>query len=174
MIEFIALAGIAAQHLRIVEHVDPINDSKSVYAIVGEADRHLAVGCDNVTNQSSIRVVVHFNRYIGDAIPGIISGGTQMQYRFDQRPAETVFWFSRGKEVMAEAGRTLPMKFISSMRSSSRVYIRAFDYNANPVDLTFNYENAQDMVEDMFVRCGFSPDGIAPVADKARKHNSQR
>src|SRR4051812_46146336 len=33
--------------LRLVERIDPITDTKSVYAVVGNSEQHVALGCDD-------------------------------------------------------------------------------------------------------------------------------
>lgn len=138
-----------------------MNDSRSVYAIVGGADHHLAIGCDNAS-EKSVRVVARFNRYIGDAKPGILLGGRELQFRFDQRPAETVFWWSHEREVTAEQEITKPVAFINKMRGSTSLYLRALNYDLEPVDMKFTYADPTPMIEDVFTRCGLNKDGTWP------------
>jgi hypothetical protein len=144
-----------------VEHVDPITDAKSVYAVAGTSEQHLALGCDD-TRARSVRVVAHFNRYIGDATPGIIAGGTPLQYRFDKRPPVAVRWYSHDREVTAEQEITRPLKFILDMKGSSSVYLRATDDEGDAFDMGFTYDNATPVIEQMLTACGLNADGTKP------------
>jgi hypothetical protein len=158
---FAALVGTEADSLRIIEHVDPITDSKSIYAVVGDSSRHLALGCDDVRARS-VRVVVHFDRYIDDATPGILMGGTDVQYRFDKQSPVSARWYSHGQEVTAEVERTRPLEFILRMKGSTSAYLRATNYDGDPVDMQFTYENAAPVIERMLSACGLNPDGTKP------------
>ncbi|WP_374945046.1 hypothetical protein [Sphingomonas sp.] len=169
MIAALLIAAVAGGQLRIVERADPISDAKSVYAIVGGGNEYLAMGCDNVAERSSIRVVVHYNRYIGNNQPGLILGGTDVQYRFDQRPPETVRWYSHDREVTSETDRTDPIKFIIAMKGSSTVFIRSANFDADAVDVRFSYSTPDAIVDDMLVRCGFNPDGSDPSKLKKKR-----
>jgi hypothetical protein len=160
-IAFVALLAAGIGSVRIVEHLDPITDNKSVYAVVGNSEQHLALGCDD-TRARSVRVVVHFNQYIGDATPGIIAGGTLLQYRFDKRPPVAVRWYSHDREVTAEEEITHPIKFILDMKGSSSVYLRAFDFDGDAFDMSFTYENATPVIEQMLTACGLNANGTKP------------
>ncbi|MFL6726125.1 MAG: hypothetical protein ACJ8FS_06390 [Sphingomicrobium sp.] len=160
----VALAAVAsgdAGALRIVEHVDPISDTKSVYAVVGNTEQHLALGC-NDQRARSVRIIAHFNQYVGDATPGLLLGGTDLQYRFDKQSPMSVRWYSHGREVTAESERTKPLTFILGMKVSTAVYLRATDYDGDPVDMSFTYENAGPIIEQMLTACGLNSNGTKP------------
>jgi len=157
----------AATSLRIIERVDPINDSKSFYAVVGDENQHLAFGCDDVSARS-VRVVARFNNYIGDSKPGILMGGTDVQYRFDKRPPVAVRWYSHDREVSAEAEITRPARFIQEMKDSRTVYLRATNYDGDSFDMGFSYENATPIIQQVLTACGLNADGTRPKTTKAR------
>jgi hypothetical protein len=169
MIELVFTAALASVVPRILERVDPIKDTTSVYAVIGDAKQHLAIGCDNISDRSSIRVVVRYERYIGEATPGILMGGVNVQYRFDKRPAETVRWYSHDREIMAESERTNPLKFMIDMKGSTGVVIRTTKYDGDFEDLVLQYANPDAIIERVFVRCGFNPDGSDPTAPFKRR-----
>ena len=155
----LSLAAATLSQPRINTQIDPIDDTKSVYVIVGTPSAYLALGCQNVADRSTIRVVAKFDRYVGDGVPGLIAGGTVLQYRFDQRPASTVRWYSHDREVTAEAARTSPIKFMLEMKGSTRAYLRAQNYDADPVGMALNYEDPTVLIEEVLTQCGFNADG---------------
>lgn len=155
---FAELTSAQTGSLRIVERVDPITDNKSIYAVVGTPEQHLALGCDDARARS-VRVVAHFKQYIGDAKPGIIAGGADFQYHFDKRPPISARWYSHDQEVTAEEEITRPLRFILDMKGSTSIYLRARNYDGDAFDMQFTYENATPTIEQMLVACGLSADG---------------
>ena len=96
--------------VRIVAPADPLSDKRQVYALVGDADHHLAVGCE-VEGSRDVEAVIKFGRHIGDAVPGIFAGGRELNYRLDQASAETVWWGSSGDTITARSNKAKPMRF---------------------------------------------------------------
>jgi hypothetical protein len=158
----VAALVAAPSAARIVERVDPISDERSVYAVVGDSTANLALGCASVGDPSTVRVVAHFPRYIGEATPGLVLGGQELQYRFDKRPSETVYWYANGQTVRAEAQRTRPVAFMMQMKGTTSVHLRALNYALDPVDMAFSYPDPTALIEDVLVRCGFDLLGNKP------------
>jgi hypothetical protein len=168
LVAFMALLA-ANTGLRVVEHVDPIDDSKSVYAIVGDAGEHLAVGCSDVSDRSSLRVSVRFKSYVGDNKPGILLGGTDVQYRFDQQAPVADRWYSHDTTISAETDRNKPASFIMAMKGAQSVFIRASNFQADPVEARFVLGDASPQIAEMFAKCGFTVDGLDPAKLKKKR-----
>lgn len=168
LIDLLFAAAIADAAFKIVEQIDPITDAKSVYATIGTKDQYLAIGCDNAIDRKSIRVTVLTKEYIGDSTPGILMGGTDVQYRFDQRPPQSVRWYSHERFLSAERERTDPIKFMLEMKGSTSVFIRAFNYAREAIDVRFRYQVPDEVIADVLARCGFNPDGSDPSKKKRR------
>ena len=162
MIGLLIAAMAARVDLRITEHVDPITDARQIYAIVGTPQHYLALGCDS-DRDHAINVVVHFKQYIGESSPGILLGGTDVQYRFDQQPPAAVRWFSHDHQVSASTSPTKPVRFALEMKGTRSVYVRAICPGEDPVDARFEYEDATPMIETMLGKCGLNPDGSDPA-----------
>jgi hypothetical protein len=154
-----ASASVTATSARIIEAVDPIDDQRSVYVVFGSRDKNIALGCSNVEDRSTIRVSILFDKYIGDARPGYIAGGRELQYRFDGMPAETVFWFSHDRTVSAELDKTRPVQFILKMKSTKALQLRTFDYDGDAVDMGFLYSDPTDLIAQVLTRCGYDQSG---------------
>lgn len=145
--------------VNVIEQVDPIDDSHAVFAVIGTQRSHLAIGCNDVSKPESIQVIVTFERYIGNASPGILAGGRDIQYRFDAAPAQAVRWYSHDNQVFALSDINRPIKFILQMKGSRRVFFRTTNYSGDSVEEGFEYKDPDDAINKMLDRCGFSNDG---------------
>ncbi|MEZ5744360.1 MAG: hypothetical protein R3D89_11725 [Sphingomonadaceae bacterium] len=153
---FLAAALLANQQFRVHEQADPLDDHISIYALAGDNRRHLAVGCEDASDPDSLRVVIKFGRYIGEGTPGILAGGTIVQYRFDKGAAQTVRWYSFDEQVLAEPPRTKPLRFISELRGSTKLFVRAHTKSGNTVDIAFTYDDPTLAVDAVLEKCGHS------------------
>lgn len=144
---------------RVTERIDPITDERSVYAIIGDARVHLAMGCSNANDPRTVRVVAHFNQYVGEAQPGILAGGREVLYRFDQRAPRSVLWYAHGREVFAESKPTNPIQFMLEMKGSSTLNLRSVDAAGDQADMALSYADPTVAVEDVLMRCGFTANG---------------
>lgn len=147
---------------RISEQVDPLTDEKSVYLVVGNASANVALGCSNTADVGSVRVVAHFDKYVGDATPGILAGGRDLLYRFDARPARSVLWYAHGHDVFAESTPTKPLAFMLEAKGSTLLNLRSTDLDGDQADMAFSYPDATALIETVLLRCGFTIDGKKP------------
>jgi hypothetical protein len=147
---------------RLSEHVDPLTDERSVYLVIGNATANVALGCSNTADIDTVRVVAHFDKYVGDATPGILAGGRDLLYRFDRRPARSVLWYAHGHDVFAESTPTKPLEFMREAKGSTLLNLRSTDPDGDQADMAFSYPDATSLIETVLVRCGFTVDGKKP------------
>jgi hypothetical protein len=164
MIMSIILAVLAAvgSVTRVTEHVDPITDERSIYAIIGDPRVHVAMGCSNANDPRTVRVVAHFNEYVGEARPGILAGGREVLYRFDQRAPRSVLWYAHDREVFAESTPTNPIQFMLEIKGSTGLNLRSIDAAGDQANMSLTYTDPTAVVEDVLVRCGFTTEGRKP------------
>ena len=144
--------------MRVTTPADPLTDKRQVYAIVGDANRHLAIGCD-VEGSKELQVVLKLDRYIGTATPGILAGGQEITYRFDQLPARSVRWAS-SDDTITGYGKMRPMPFVLQMKGTGTVFIRTIRSDGEAFEIRFNYDGATEAIEAALLRCGFDTNGI--------------
>lgn len=147
----------AATQPRITELVDPIDDRRSALVMLERGKTYLAVGCLNVEDRSTIVAVAKFERFVGRETPGLIAGGTAIQYRFDQRPHAAERWSSQRYLVSAKGPAA--MRFLLAMKGSRQITMRAQRYDNDIVQLSFAYSDPARMIDTVLGRCGFNPDG---------------
>lgn len=149
-------ASLAASHpsewVRVQEQVDQIDDTVSVYALLGGRDKYIAMGCSEKGNPKSIRVVYRHKAFLGG------KSFSAVQYRFDEQKAGEAMWNVAGPDLVAERSDD-PLPFILGMKGSSSLYLRVFDYQGTPVNTRFDFIDPSLQIEDMLARCGFTADG---------------
>jgi hypothetical protein len=160
MMLLVSSALLLSPHVE--ERIDPITSKTSVFALYRDGGTRLALGCDDTSDRKTIRILIRFNFYVGDAVPGRIAGGRDIIYRFDERPPVEARWYSHDNEITAEAGRTDPLRFLREMKASTILRVRAFDPDQRPVDASFSYFDPTSTIESVLVRCGYRPDGTIP------------
>jgi hypothetical protein len=148
---------------QIIEGVDPINDTKSAFMFVGGTKSFIGIGCQNVSDRNTLKVMVYFTRYIGSGTPGLLMGGTTVDYRFDRRPPKSERWYSETDFVQAQGDRAPPIPFILEMKRSTSAHVRATSSDGSTiVDAPFVYSEPASLIETVLVKCGYNPDGTVP------------
>ena len=157
-----ALQGGVAAPLTLDEKVDRITDAKSVHLTLRPRPRaFLSMGCLREGDPSTMQVVISFDATIGYKKPGYLAGGQDVEYRFDQRPARGLRWYSDIDRVYALADDPVakPMPFVTSMRGTTSLFMRTIDSFGRSKTLDLNYPDATDVIDQLLARCGFDAEG---------------
>lgn len=139
----------------VMRSTDPVTDVETTWAVMGEGDRYLAIGCNLGENSEDedVYVRVETPEFLGSASGGDLIGGRQLTYRFDDGEPVTELWdyFDHG----ALQYRTrLVRPFVESLLTAENLVLRAYDYRARPFDISFDIDDKSGVIRAVLDECG--------------------
>jgi hypothetical protein len=143
---------------RVQQRDDAITDQHSAYAVIGDRDQSVAIGCDRIGDQR-LRAEVRLPSYVGTAQPGIVAGGLDVWYRVDEKPAIAERWAGNGRSIAAESVGNSPVSLALALRDGRRVFFRAYSPLQERVELDVRYDGAQATIGRVLELCGYLPNG---------------
>lgn len=126
---------------RLQRQTDPIDDSGSMWLVIGSQREHLAIGCE--LGQAP-EVVFQTRAYLGENRRGLLAGGRELAYRFDQAPAVSAFWSYESDRVMTDRASEF-RAFVDGLRGSRTVYLRLTKFDGESANYRFNYPSPADL-----------------------------
>lgn len=159
LVLFAALASSPPSDVRLSERTDPITGARQVFLILGPQERRLQLGCTEEGSPRDFIVRVRGQEYIGRTTVGVLAGGTDVSYRFDQGTVFDDRWEADGAVVTASSPRSKPALFAARMRNTNSVTIRLVDQEGRSHDLSFAYPGASPSIDELLTRCGLDPLG---------------
>lgn len=136
---------------RIFDSRDPVDDKRTLHAIIGTQGKHVAVGCSDHEG-GGLQVVAKFDQYVGDAKPGLLAGGRLIYYRFDDQPALSGHWHSWDSTV-ATGENASPAAFVEGLAGSTRLFLRTEDYDGRQVEMAYTYPDPSEELKTVLAYC---------------------
>ena len=135
---------------------DPISDKKVSSAWIWSPDHtsRLSIRCDSAVEQV-VSIQYSASKFLG-------SSSRPVTLRFDQLPPVTLVWRVQDR-VVYESNEKQVANLAKLIATSSRLFIRAYDYNDQPVDAQFALSGgfSAKIAQAIFRDCGY-PDPLAP------------
>jgi len=133
------------------DRVDPVTDLKGAAASVHSTDgrSHLLLTCDVTEQGRDLSLQFKANQYLG-------SDANAVQLRADADPPMENYWSFYGRiAVLAPDSEVRPA--LQKIRGASRLYVRAFDFNQQPVGASFDIAGASEAIATVLAACGKLP-----------------
>lgn len=136
----------------LTEKVDPVTDLRSASASVSSinGDDRLVVKCDGV-GEPVVSVQFITKRYLGG------SGDRPVTIRFNQAPPLTFDWEYTSKGAF-NRDEKLVRSVANLIAKSDQVFVRAFNYEEQPVDGSFVVTDGESSLRTVFRACGYAFD----------------
>lgn len=130
---------------------DPVDDTSQIWAVIGDQNRHVAIGCDKGFG-NKLQLVIETGTYLGAEKRGILLGGRDITLRFDDNPP--LKWRAEYEDRgVIEDKQEFVSNVISQARGSRRLVVRATNYEGDDIDLLFNYPDPSLVIQQALQLC---------------------
>lgn len=155
MFGILAMAVAISGTFTAQDHKDAISDAVSVLAVLGDKRGGVAIGCEDTKAQKLVATVPLPN-FVGIERAGILAGGINVQYRFDDDKPVDSQWEATGHQIIWRWNtNTGPVDFIRRLKTSTKLHVRVWKSDGNPEDIAFNYAAPAVVVDRVLARCGY-------------------